>query len=290
MNNMTKFIQKHIYIIISILVLLVILICFQNSNPVSFLNDNLFANLTNNKKGYTCDRYAGICEVDETSPEYLDEKQCQAQCSKLRYQWYCNETIGQCTRDFRGKYNNYDSCWSNCYDKVTYYCDATDGTCKAGMLWGGTTPTLLLQNAYMTIDECGQKCKPIKNVYIYNSGTRKCAWDNTGAYSGYISWDDCTNKSGSNGSIKFTQSNGKCVPTPTGEFDTLRKCTQALPNEYAGYTGFNCNYSEGKCYLSTGSAEFKATTMEDAYEICKYNCMPNTDKEIIEDYKYRTTR
>jgi hypothetical protein len=83
---MTKFIQKNIYLIIFILILLVIFICFQNSKPVSFLTDNLLANLTNNKKGYTCDRYAGICEVDKISPEYSDEKQCQEQCSKSRYQ------------------------------------------------------------------------------------------------------------------------------------------------------------------------------------------------------------
>ncbi len=83
----------------------------------------------------------------------------------------------------------------------------------------------------------------------------------------------------------------ECYASPTGEFENYSNCFEACyqsPLEtYQNYSGWNCNYKEGRCVLTKTNAEFQATTLEDSFEICKQNCAPWLDSEIIEDYQCR---
>lgn len=89
----------------------------------------------------------------------------------------------------------------------------------------------------------------------------------------------------------LTFSPKQCYPSPTGTFESYESCFEACyqsPLEkYQNYSGWNCNYTKGVCSLTKINAEFQATTLEDSFEICKYNCSPTLDHDIISDYQCR---
>lgn len=173
--------KTHLKFKISIITLsLVAMVVIIGSNKQRIWSNNLLADVLNFKTGYTCDRYSGLCIVDKYAAEYSSEKDCLNICPDLRFKWYCNKTIGQCTHDFRGIYNNLDTCQVNCF-----------GSQSTGL------------------------------------------------------------------------------------------------DQYKDYSGYTCNYSKGECILTKTNAEFQATTLEDSHYNCIYNCAPELDQIIKNDYAYR---
>lgn len=84
-----------------------------------------------------------------------------------------------------------------------------------------------------------------------------------------------------------------CVPSPTGEYENYKDCFETLQNgfdSFKNYSGYNCDYQQGKCILIKTNAEFQATTLEDAMYNCKYNCNPELDKIVKNDYAYRISK
>ncbi len=203
-------IKKYLQIIITIILLILIFIYLKSIgiNPLIKKQNPFLADVSINKIGYTCDRFSGICEVDTISAEYTNKNSCQQACSNLRYKWYCNTTLGQCTRDFRGTYNNLETCWKNCYDKVSYYCDIRDGLCKAGNIYGNQVKEKLayIQTANMNIQECSSKCRPATKAYLYNENNKKCTWANPETkHKDLISWNECVGLSKSDNTIKYSK-------------------------------------------------------------------------------------
>ncbi len=403
-----------------------IFIYFSNSKT-SFSNlSRLFADVTNSKSGYSCDRLSGMCIVSKSNAEYLSENDCLKKCPDSRLKWYCNKTLGQCVRDSRGNYASKDACWKNCYKTLQYYCDMVYGICrpkgnndspKYGDNWTG------INGVYsMDLEECSQKCRPISNSYTFYPNTKKCLWidprqpwskdnysklvkeqwaskndttaddlvsatkdllpaayffakakdaisgwadylfylktnipdetmkekvitwveiekqiseqfssDTSGNSEKNLSWTKCASKAGisdpSTTKIKYSCQNKaawanlevsdygfwtgyfgnivyadgtsfklngpkECYASPTGEYESYGSCFDACyqsPFEtYQNYSGWTCNYAQGVCSLTKTNAEFQATTLEDSFAICKNNCAPALDADIIADYKCRT--
>jgi hypothetical protein len=167
--------------------------------------------------------------------EHTNKTSCQEECSKSRYKWYCNKTLGQCTRDFRGTYNNLETCWKNCYDQVSYYCDIRDGLCKAGTIYGSGN-MVYLQFTSMTLEECSQKCRPVTRAYLYNENNNKCSWANPEAKDKrLINWNECIDLTQAENKIRYSKQ--RAFGNQQSNFTVENKLQQLL--------GFN-PYSLGK--------------------------------------------
>jgi len=324
--NIYKFIKINIKIIITIIIFLILFFMyFRNNYTLIFQNKfNILADISNNKVGYTCDRFSGLCEVDTIGAEFSSEASCQKSCSTSRYKWYCNKTLGQCTRDFRGIYNNLETCWKNCYSQVSYYCDIRDGLCKSGTIYGGEQKISYLQVDTMTLDECSKKCRPITRSYLIDPTTKECSWANpeTGDKN-LVNWNKCNKiddkiryskqKAFSNYQSSFAVENklsqiigfnpyslGKyiyvddthytnqayaCFPTPTGEFENYSTCLQTLNNGFDQYK----NYSGFNCDYKNGQCilvQDNAEFQANTLEDAQQNCINNCNPFLDEIIKY----
>lgn len=249
--NIHRLIKNNFKIIITIIILLILfLIYFRNNSNFIFQNNSkLLADVTPNKVGYTCDRFSGLCEIDTIAAEYTSETSCQKSCSVSRYKWYCNKTLGQCNRDFRGTYNNLETCWKNCYAQVSYYCDIRDGLCKSGIIYGAEDRISYLQFATMTLDECSQKCRPVTRAYLYDSNTQKCTWANPeNGSKNLIDWNECISKTKTDNQIRYS-----LQPAYAND-----QSSYAVENKLSQVIGFN-PYKLGKIiYIDNTSYSNKA--------------------------------
>jgi len=319
--------KKIIYIIFSLAIIFLIVQSFSNKTNIFW--NKLFADINNSSMGYTCDRYAGLCYIDSYTSEYSSENDCLKECPSLRFKWYCNTTLAQCTRDFRGTYNNLETCWKNCYDKVSYHCDIATGLCLSN-----PTNNILTNLNNLTLEECTQNCRPATVSYIFDKTNQKCQWAYyqtapttavswnqcpnanitkvkytkkvlTGSLSGGLNMNssDITNLLGFNpfdlGNTIVTENTSYknepqvCVPSPTGVFENYSDCFNTLHNgfdSFKNYSGYTCNYQKGECVLTRTNAEFQATTLEDALKNCSNNCNPELDEIIKKDFDSRNSQ
>lgn len=240
---MKKINKNTIYIITSLLILLLVLILDKTN--ISNLKNQILGDVSKNNSGYTCNQFSGTCEYDRKNAQYSTKETCENNCFK--YQWYCNKTLGQCTKDFRGKYNNLVDCWKNCFDKVTYTCN-NDGSC---------TPINVYGDSYIDYDK------------ICTKGPIQCK---SKQINSFLTLDECIQECPGNINIKYSQKNHECIPDKNGSYYSLKDCISDIKNPYTGYTGYNCNASKN-CVLTTDfNPNFKASTFEDAFDKCKKAC------------------